>query len=79
MNIQTILNLVLGYLNFAPGLKTKFAAVAAFLLAIVAAWNSLAPQVGVDFIVTIPDWLNATVLALLGVGAANQPSNLPKP
>lgn len=76
MNIQTILSIVLNALNFAPGLKTKFAAVAAFALAIVAAWNSLAPQIGVDFVVTIPDWINASVLALLGVGAANQPANI---
>jgi len=79
MNVQTVLNIALNALNFAPGLKTKVAAIAAFALAIVAAWNGLAPQIGVDFTVSIPDWLNAAVLALLGVGAANQPKNLPKP
>jgi hypothetical protein len=74
------LNMLITMMNFAPGVKTKAAAIAALLLAIVSAWNSAAPGLGVDFIITIPDWLNAAVLALLGVGAANQPvNNLPKP
>jgi hypothetical protein len=73
-------NGLISLLNLVPGAKTKIAAVAALLLAIVAAWNSAAPELGVDFIITIPDWLNAAVLALLGVGAANQPvNNAPKP
>lgn len=74
-----LLTTVLSLLNIAPGWKTRIAAVAALLLAIVSAWNSAAPGIGVDFIITIPDWVNATVLALLGVGAANRPNNLPKP
>lgn len=73
------LTTVLSLLNIAPGWKTKIAAVAALLLAIVSAWNSAAPDLGVDFVITIPEWVNATILALLGVGAANQPNNLPKP
>jgi len=74
-----LLTTVLGLLNIAPGWKTRIAAVAALLLAIVSAWNSAAPGLGVDFIITIPEWLNSAVLALLGVGAANQVANLPKP
>ena len=74
-----LLTTILGMLNIAPGLKTKLAAVAALALAVITAWNSAAPELGVDFVITIPDWVNATVLALLGVGAANQPNNLPKP
>ncbi len=73
------LTTVLSLLNIAPGWKTKIAAVVALLLAIVSAWNSAAPDLGVDFVITIPEWANAVVLALLGVGAANQPNNLPKP
>lgn len=72
-----LLTTILAVLNIAPGWKTKIAAVAAFGLAIIASWNSLAPQIGVDFVITVPEWINATVLALLGVGAANQPNNLP--
>lgn len=73
------ISIIVSLANILPGYKTKIAAVAAFLLAVIAAWNSAAPGLGVDFIITIPDWVNATVLALLGVGAANQPNNLPKP
>jgi len=76
--MQGYLTLILTSLNWFPGVKTKAAAVAALALAIVAAWNSAAPSIGVDFIITIPEWLNAAVLALLGVGAANQPANKKK-
>lgn len=74
--MQAYLSLILNAVNFFPGVKTRLAAVAALALAIITAWNSAAPQLGVDFIVHIPDWINAGVLALLGVGAANQPQNL---
>lgn len=74
--MQAYLNIIIQALNWFPGLKTKAAAVAALLLAVVTAWNSAAPALGVDFIITIPDWVNATVLAALGIGAANQPANI---
>ena len=74
--MQAYLNIIIQAMNWFPGVKTKAAAVAALLLAIVAAWNSAAPALGVDFIITIPDWVNATVLAALGIGAANQPANI---
>jgi len=74
--ITTILSL----LNIAPGWKTRIAAIAALLLAVVSAWNGAAPQLGLEnAVLAIPEWANAIVLALLGVGAANQPNNLPKP
>ncbi len=73
------ISIIVSLANILPGYKTKIAAVAAFLLAVIAAWNSAAPGLGVDFVITIPDWINAAVLALLGVGAANQPNNPPKP
>lgn len=74
--MQAYLTMILTALNWFPGVKTRAAAVAALALAVVAAWNSAAPAIGVDFIITIPDWLNAAVLALLGVGVANQPANI---
>lgn len=75
--MQAIISIVLSALNFMPGLKTKFAAVAALLLAVVAAWNGAAPALGLEgYVVQIPDFVNAAVLALLGVGAANQPANV---
>lgn len=68
---------LLDLLNFWPGLKTKVAAVAAFALAVVAAWNGMVPELGYpDLALRIPEIVNAIVLALLGVGAANQPKNL---
>jgi len=74
-----LLTTVLGFLNFAPGLKRKLGAVAALVLAVVAAWNSAAPEIGVDFVIQIPEFINAAVLALLGVGVANAEQNAPKP
>jgi hypothetical protein len=75
--MSNLLTTVLSLLNIAPGWKTKIAAVAALLLAVVSAWNGTAPQLGLEgWVVTIPEWLNAAVLALLGVGAANQPANV---
>lgn len=76
--MQAFLTMVLSAVNFFPGVKTRIAAVAALALAIVAAWNTAAPALGVDFVITIPQWLNAAVIALLGVGAANQPINAAK-
>lgn len=74
-----ILSIIVTALNFAPGIKTKAAAVAAFALALVAAYNGAAPSF--DFpVLQVPEWINSAVLALLGVGAANQISNsAPKP
>jgi len=72
-----LLTTVLGFLNFAPGLKRKLGAVAALVLAVVAAWNSAAPEIGVDFVIQIPEFINAAVLALLGVGVANAELNRP--
>ena len=72
-----LLSTVLGLLNFMPGLKRKLAAVAALALAVIAAWNSAAPELGVDFIVKVPEIVNAAVLALLGVGVTNAELNAP--
>jgi hypothetical protein len=78
--MANLVTTLLGLLNFVPGWKTRIAAVAALLLAVVSAWNGAAPQLGLEnAVLTIPEWANAIVLALLGVGAANQPNNLPKP
>lgn len=70
-------NILLGALNFVPGAKRKIAAVTALLLAVIAAWNSAAPELGIDFVIQIPEFINAAVLALLGVGAANAELNKP--
>jgi len=71
MNINAALTYLVGLLDFWPGIKTKAAAVAAFVLALVSAWNSLAPQLGVEYLIQVPEIVNAIVLALLGSGSAN--------
>jgi uncharacterized membrane protein YphA (DoxX/SURF4 family) len=78
MNIGGGLSYLVGLLDFWPGLKTKLAAVAAFALAVISAWNGLAPQLGVDFTIQVPEMANALVLALLGAGAANAQRRLSK-
>ena len=78
--MQNYLNLILGALNFGPGMKRKIAAVAALALAVIAAWNGAAPELGLEgAVLHIPEFVNAAVLALLGVGAANAELNKPKP
>lgn len=72
------LSYLLSLLDYWPGLKTKLGAVAAFALAVIAAWNTMAPTVGVDFTIQVPEIVNAIVLALLGVGAANAQARLSK-
>lgn len=75
MDLKAILTYLVGFLNFWPGLKTKLAAVAAFALAVISAWNSASPDLGLDMIIEVPDYITAFVTALLAIGAANQPGN----
>lgn len=78
MNIGGILTYLVGLLDFWPGLKTKFAAVASFALAVVAAWNELAPNIAPDLVLVVPNYITAFVMALLGIGAANAQKRLSK-
>lgn len=95
--MSNALTILLSFLNFAPSLKTKLGALAAFGLAFVAAWNDLLPQFGygpcpvgaaeltaaatavatcaTDWTIHLPASINAAVLALIGIGAANAPAN----
>lgn len=56
---------LLALLNFFPSLKTKVGALAAFGLAIVAAWNSFAPAIGLGPCVgsALPTVVGAVVAA----------------
>jgi len=78
MNIGGGLSYLIGLLDFAPGLKTKLGAAGLFVLAVISAWNSAAPQLGVDFMIHVPEYVNALVMALLGVGVANAQKRLAK-
>jgi hypothetical protein len=74
-----LLSVIVSGLNFLPGYKTRIAAVAAFALAVVSAYNGAAPSFEFP-VLQVPEWINSAVLALLGVGAANQITNsAPKP
>ena len=70
-----LITTALGMLNFLPGWKRKIGAIGALCLAIIAAWNGAALELGIDFSVVVPDWINAIVLAILGVGVANADVN----
>lgn len=74
--MQALLTTILGLLNYFPGIKTKLGAVLAFLLAILAAWNSAMPDIDPALVWHLPDWISTAVMALIGVGAANQPRNV---
>ncbi len=79
MNIKTILDLVVGALNYFPGLKTKIAAVAAVISALIVAVSSALSAFGAGFEIPFLNEINAVLIALTAVGAANQPgNNLPK-
>jgi len=80
MNIKFIIELVVGALNFMPGLKTKIGAIAAVLSALIVAVSVALKQFDMGFEIPYLNEINAILLALIGVGAANQPvNNLPKP
>ncbi len=79
MNIKFIIDLIVGALNFAPGLKTKVGAIAAVLSALIVAVSVVLTQFNMGFEIPYLNEINAILLALIGVGSANQPNNLPKP
>jgi hypothetical protein len=77
MDLKSSITLFVSMLDFLPGLKTKLAAVAAFVVAIISAWGALAPEVGLgDYVVVIPPAINAAIMALLAVGSSNAQTRL---
>lgn len=80
MNIKIILDVVVGALNYFPGVKTKVAAVAAVISALIVAVSAALSAFGTGFEIPYLNEINAVLIALTAVGAANQPNNnLPKP
>ena len=73
------LNLIVAALNYFPGLKTKVAAVAAVVSALIVAVSVCLEVFGAGFSIPYLNEINAFLIALTAVGAANQPNNLPKP
>lgn len=80
MNFKLILDVVVGALNYFPGVKTKVAAVAAVVSALIVAVSAALSAFGTGFEIPYLNEINAVLIALTAVGAANQPNNnLPKP
>jgi hypothetical protein len=80
MNIKFIIELVVGALNFFPGYKTRIAAIASVVSAIIVAVSAAAGAFGSGFEIPYLNEINALLIALTAVGAANQPvNNAPKP
>ncbi len=80
MNFKLILDVVVGALNYFPGVKTKVAAVAAVISALIVAVSAALSAFGTGFEIPYLNEINAVLIALTAIGAANQPNNnLPKP
>lgn len=80
MNFKLILDVVVGALNYFPGVKTKVAAVAAVISALIVAVSAALSAFGTGFEIPYLNEINAVLIALTAIGAANQPNNNhPKP
>lgn len=73
--MNSILSAIVSGLNFFPGIKTKLAAVAAVLSALIVAVSAALAQFGASFEIPYLNEINAVLIALTAVGAANQPAN----
>ena len=79
MNFKLIIDVVVSSLNYFPGIKTKVAAVASVISALVVAVSAALSAFGAGFSIPYLNEVNALLIALTAVGAANQPNNQPKP
>ena len=79
MNFKLIIDVVVSSLNYFPGIKTKVAAVASVISALVVAVSMALDAFGSSFTIPYLNEVNALLIALTAVGAANQPNNQPKP
>jgi hypothetical protein len=79
MNWKLAIDVVVSTLNYFPGYKTRIAAVASVISALVVAVSVVLDTFGSGFTIPYLNEVNALLIALTAVGAANQPTNLPKP
>jgi hypothetical protein len=79
MNWKLAIDVIVSALNYFPGYKTRIAAVAAVLSALIVAVSAALSAFGAGFEIPYLNEVNALLIALTAVGAANQPNNLPKP
>ena len=75
MNLKTIIDIIVTGLNWFPGLKTKVAAVASVISALIVAVSVALQALGSGFTIPWLNEINAVLIALTAVGAANQPGN----
>jgi len=74
-NAKIALDILISALNYFPGLKTKVAAIAAVVSALIVAVSAALSVFGAGFQIPYLNEINAVLIALTAVGAANQPSN----
>jgi len=77
--LPLVIDGIVGLLNVFPGWKTRVAAVASVISALIVAVSVVLDTFGAGFTIPYLNEVNALLIALTAVGAANQPNNLPKP
>lgn len=76
--MNSILTAIVGAMNWFPGLKTKAAAVAGVLVALLVAVDIAMKQFGASFEIPYLTEINTFLVALAALGAANQSTNAVK-
>jgi hypothetical protein len=76
--LPLVIDGIVGLLNVFPGWKTRVAAVASVISALIVAVSAALSAFGSGFEIPYLNEINALLIALTAVGAANQPNNLPK-
>ena len=77
--MKLYIDLIVGALNVFPGWKTKIAAVASVLSALIVAVTLALQAFGIQISIPYLNEVNALLIALTAAGAANQPNNQAKP
>lgn len=79
MSVKLFIDVVVSALNYFPGWKTKVAAVAAVISALIVAVSGALAAFGSNITLPYLNEVNAVLIALTAVGAANMPNNQSKP
>lgn len=73
--MKIYIDLIVNAMNLFPGYKTRVAAVAAVISALIVAVSTALQAFGSGFEIPYLNEINALLIALTAVGAANQPTN----
>jgi hypothetical protein len=76
--LPLVIDGIVGLLNVFPGWKTRVAAVASVISALIVAVSAALSAFGSGFEIPYLNEINALLIALTAVGSANQRNNLPK-